>query len=336
MVKLDVTALDKEIKRGKVYPIYAVLGEETHLSDAAIRIIKKAVIKDGQEEMSVRKFTSKEASAGEILDALNTVSFFSSSTFVIISDFSKPKKSFVDALSVYAKNPSTSATLMIVAKKADGRTSLMQTISKNGCIVECKPLYADKVPFWINMEVKRRGKNISLESAKFLSDMIGNDLAQISQAIERLVLFIGKRESIDLSDIEQAIAETHQRTIFELTDAVGQRKLAKAVSLLHNILENGGIPVITLSMLARHFRILSKAKEVAGRLSSKGDMAKYLGVHPYYADNYIGQSKNFSKNELRRSFRILHRCDRSIKSSRLPREIILERAIIALVEKNDG
>ena len=85
--------------------------------------------------------------------------------------------------------------------------------------------------------------------------------------------------------------------------------------------------------LDKLLRILAKAKEIAGRAGDRAEVARYIGVNPYYAANYVKQSKNFSRSELRGSFAVLHRCDREVKSSRLPRERILERAIVALVEK---
>ena len=102
---------------------------------------------------------------------------------------------------------------------------------------------------------------------------------------------------------------------------------------MHNIMENAASPVMIVTMLARHFRILIKAKEVMGRMNGQGELAKYLGVHPFFLQNYLNQSKNFSNSELRRSFGILHRCDREIKSSRVVRERILERALFKLIGK---
>ena len=129
-----------------------------------------------------------------------------------------------------------------------------------------------------------------------------------------------------------AITETHQRDVFELTDAVGERKLSRALSFLHNLIQNGQPPPLIVHMLARHFRILSKAREIEGRMMDRAEIARYLGVNPFYANNYVRQAKNFSRQELRKSFQKLSRCDREIKSSRLPRERVLERAIISITE----
>lgn len=331
MPKLDITSLDRELRTGRLYPAYVVVGEEGYLAQGAMRLLREKFCGTGADDLSCRSFDAKESNVGEIIDALRTVPFLSSKTLVIIREAEKMQKVLLDALTGYLESPVDTSVLAVVASKLDGRTRFMQLAGKVGAVVECKPLFANKIPLWINMEVKRGGKQISQEAAGFLADMVGGELGQLAQAIERIILYVGDRKIVELSDIEHAIADTHQRTIFELADAVGMRKLPKAVSLLHNILENGGAPVLTLNMLARHFRILSKAKEITGRISNNGEIARYLGVHPFYAMNYMEQAKNFSNGEIRAGFRILHRCDKGLKSSRIPKERILEKALFSLI-----
>ncbi len=332
-MKLDITSLEKEIRGGKIRPAYVVVGEESYLARAAQRIIRDKVCGEKSDDLSYRILSAKETKLDQITDALRTVPFLSPKILVVIRDAEKLKKGVQETLVDYLESPVDTSVLVVIASKLDGRTKFMQLAGKVGAIVECKPLYANKVPYWINIEIRRGGKQISQEAAKFLADMVGNDLGQIAQAIDRVSLYVGDRKLIELSDIEHAIAETHQRTIFELTDAVGERKISKALSHLHNILENGGAPVLALNMLARHFRILSKAKEISGRMSDKAQVAKYLGVNPFFATNYMNQANNFSKGELRDGFRILHRCDRTLKSSRIPKERVLEKALFNIIKK---
>lgn len=333
MPKLDITSLDRELRADKVRPSYVIVGQEAYLAQGAMRLIREKVCGTSSDDLSCRSFIAKEAKPADVIDTLRTVPFLSSRVLVIVRDAEAMPKDLIEAISAYIERPVDTSVLAVVGSKIDGRTRLMQVAADHGAVVECKPLYADRVPDWINIEVKKNGKQISREAARFLADMVGNDLGQLAQAIDRIILYVGDKKTVDLSDIEHSIAETHQHTIFELTDAVGERRLSKAVSLLNNILENGGAPVLTLNMLARHFRILSKAKEISGRMRDKAEIAKYLGVHPFYAANYMNQAKNFSSAELKSGFRTLHRCDRSLKSSRIPKERILEKALFEIIKK---
>ncbi len=337
MPRLDITALERELAQGKLRPAYILAGEESYLAQVALGMIKDAAMTCGTQEMSIFTFSARDASADEVLGSLRTVPLLGGRPLAILRDGGElakaGRKVLLDALTGYMEEPVDSSTLVAVAEKLDGRTRFAQLAAKNGAVVECKPLFDDKLPSWIGIEVRRRKRQISHEAARFLADLTGNDLGQLTQAIERVILYAGDRAALELKDIEEAVADTHQRDIFDLTNAVGERSLSKALSYLHNLLENGQPPPLILHMLARHFRLLSKAKEISGRVNDRTEAASYLGVNPFYAKDYIEQARNFSKGELRESFRALYRCDREIKSSRLPRERVLERAIMAIAQK---
>lgn len=337
MPRVDITALDRDLRQGKVAPVYVILGEEPYLAQSALKMIKGVLSAAEGSEFSLTTFSARDADPESVIGALRTVPMMGGRPVVVLRDGEnlgkEGRKKLLDALTAYVDSPLDTSSLIIYAAKLDGRLKLVQQAAKRGTVVECKRLYDDKLPSWIGMEVKRRGRQMSFEAAKFLAEMVGNDLGQIAGSIERLILYIGDKRLIELSDVEEAVTETHQRDVFELTDAVGQRKLSRALSYLHNLVENGQPPPLILHMLARHFRILSKAREIEGRVMDRSDIARYLGVNPFYVNNYVSQARNFSKLELRRSFQTLHRCDREIKSSRLPRERVLERAIVTITEK---
>lgn len=336
MPKLDITDLDKELRQGAIRPLYAIVGAEHHLALSALRSIQDVVRAKGGDPSSAMTVSAREARADAILTALKTVPLLGGRPLVVIREGEILGKEMLEALAEYAGAPVAASTLVVVAEKIDGRSRFLQAVAKGGAVIECKPLYAEKVPSWINLEVRRQGRQISQEAARFLAEMVGGDLGQLSQAIERIILFVGDRRLLELGDVEEAIAETHQHTVFEFTDAVGTRRWPRALSLLKNLLDNGESPVMVLAMLARHFRILSKAKEVTGRVADNAEMAKYLGINPFFVRNYTGQAKNFSKGELRGAFRLLARCDRELKSSRLGKERILEKALFSLMEQKGG
>lgn len=335
MPKIAPTDAAKELSQGVIRPVYLLAGEESFLVQDCLSLVREAIARVGTDASSILSLSTREADAEKVLSALRTIPLLGGRPLVILQDAEhlSRNKALLEALTEYAASPVESATLVMTAEKFDGRLKIAQLVTKQGAFVECKKLYDDKVPSWVGMQVKRRARAISQKAAEFLAEMVGNDLGQIIQSIDRLILYIGDRPTIELADVEAVVADTHQRDVFALTDAVGQKKVARALSYLQNLLENGQPPPLIVHMLARHFRILAKAKEIASRGAERGEMARYIGVNPYYLDNYLAQARNFSRLELKRSFAVLHRCDRESKSSRMPRARVLERAILDLTQK---
>lgn len=330
MPKLDITALDAELRSNKLRPIYLVVGPEMHLRRTAVQMITQTVLGKDEDSSAKKAFIGKEARSEALYDALHAISMFTRHNFVVVRDGEKVPKDTLEMLTKYAVAPAEGAVLLIDAEKLDGRSKFMRTMEKGAAVVECKLLYANQLPSWINMEARRKGKKISMEAARFLGDMVGSDLGQLSQALERVSLYVGNRQLIELRDIEEAVVETAQRTVFELGDAIGSRKVDRAIAILSNLIEAGQSPVFILSMISRHVRILIKAREIGNRVQDTREISRYLGVHPFFAKNYVTQANNFSAQELRRFFNALARCDRSLKSSRLPRERILEKLLFEL------
>jgi len=332
MPRIDIVNLIKELGRGQLRPIYIIVGQEAHLALAALGEIRGAVQRLGSDAVSATSFTGREVKAETVLGNLKTVPMLGGRPLVVIREGEDLSKANQDILAEYIGKPIDSSTLVIMAEKLDGRGRLMQAAAKGAAVIECKPLYIDKVPYWINSEVKKRGRTISQQAAEMMATMIGTDLGELSQAIERVILYAGERKMLNDKDVAAAIAETHQYRVFDFADAVGSRNWPKAFALLSNLVENGQSPVFVLAMLARHFRILLKAREATGKMEP-GRIASYIGVHPYFAKGCIAQSKNFSAGELRAAFRIMHRCDRELKSSPVPKERIMERALFELMGK---
>ena len=196
-------------------------------------------------------------------------------------------------------------------------------------VVECKKLYPRQVASWLNMEVKNLGLALSREAAKFLVDSVGTDLGALSQALEKLFLSGSKKGLIQLEDVETVVANTAQRNVFELTNAIGEKKPQAAVGILENILDQGEEPLKALALISRHFRLLARAQDILAKTGGENspDFARQLKVHPFFAKDYARQARTFKKGRWQNRFERLQACDRALKSSRLKPQFVLEKLI---------
>ncbi|MFH1873678.1 MAG: DNA polymerase III subunit delta [Pseudomonadota bacterium] len=328
-MKLDIVKLDQELRENNIRPLYIIVGEENYLAHSSLKRIEKSIFGNESNELARTVLDGQGFSQAAFLQALQSMPMFGNKTLVIVRDADKISKEKLENLLPHLEKISSATTAIFMAAKLDGRSRFMQVCAKNiqTAIIECKPLYANQVASWINMEMRHFQKQIAQDAAGFLADIVGSDLGQLMQAMERISLFVGLKKLVELADVEEAIAETTQRSVFELTDAIGNKDKARALSVLHNLMEYGASPVLILNMIARHFRILIKAKEVIGK-GSERELASYLGVNSFFVRNYLNQAQKYSITELKAKFSDLCFRDRQIKSSRLPRERILEQLII--------
>lgn len=333
---ISIADLDRELRGGKLHSAYLVTGEEMNLLRSSVRLLKEKILGDSvNDQLSFYEFDSSDCKLENIDSALRTVSFLTSRKLILIRASEKLSADISDMLIDFIEKPIPETFLIVYAPKIDARSSLFKALSKHGRSVECKPLTGQSLVTWINVEARALKKNIAKDAADLMAELSGGDLDQIANSLERLALYVGSNNLISRNDVEEVVAETHQKQIFALTDAVAEKNLQMALKRLSQVSDGGTPDVVVLAMLARHFRILSKAREVAGKINDAPALAQYIGAHPFYAKNYVRQSMNFSASELRRVFAKLYKCDRDLKGgTKLSKGLVLEKIVVDIVRNS--
>lgn len=238
---------------------------------------------------------------------------------VLIRNAHELKKGESDRLAeLLSKIPETT-DLIITAEKSDGRTAFWQAVSKAAKVREFKPLDSREAPRWITEEAAQAGYRIRFEAAQWIAAAVGSDLTALQSTLEKLYLLKGDQKEITLADVESAVTAVSWKNIFELTESVGVRNLGRALDLFRKMEESGESPIAMISLLGRHFRILSKVKE--------GDSA---GVSPYFLGNYQKQAGQFDAGRLAEKREKIFQADWALKSSPIDSNLLFERLLMDL------
>lgn len=330
MPKLKFEEAERMLSRGRLFSVYLICGPEHYLSRLIVEKIR--AVYHAETGAEVERYSARGLDAVEVFDGLKTLPMWSKGRLVIIDEASQLAPKAKELLLNYLKSPSPSSVLVLVASKFDGRSSLYKAVGKNGAVIEIDTIYENQMPFWINRECVNRGYKISQEAAHFMTELVGTNLSAMAGAVEKIILYIGPKKVIDLKDVETVLSDTSQKSIFDLTGAVGSRDLCRAENRLGNLLRNNENPVVVVNMLARHWRILLRAKELMERgFTSERELARELSVHPFFVREYVSQSRGFTRERLIKGLKTLWDSDVAVKSSKLPKEAILHRLVIDLV-----
>ena len=105
-----------------------------------------------------------------------------------------------------------------------------------------------------------------------------------------------------------------QSSIFALTDAVGEGDRNLAIELTHALLDQGEEPIRIVAMLSRHLQILVRAKDLEQQQLPAGEIAKRLGVAPYFLTGYRNQAKGQAASVLWQKLSRILAADSRVKS----------------------
>jgi DNA polymerase-3 subunit delta len=321
-----------EVARGKIAPIYCLSGER-YLVDAAHAAIRAAVLAEAGPAAGFNhdSFDLKEAGLGPCLATARTLPMMAKRRLVVGKAIDQVKADQLEALVEYVADPNPSTCLVLVGDKVDVRFKAFVALRKAGFLHTFAPLRDQALAGWLRTEARARKIDLQPDAAQALSDLAGPELGRLSQALDQLALYAGGR-AITLDDVEELIAETRQRNVFELTKAIGAGDVPRALGLLANMLRNREPALRIQFMLARQMRQIWRAKELAAAGASRNEIASGVGMSPYFLDDVLIPAKRMSRAALARAFERLYQSDQALKSSRVDDDLIVSRLVQSLAE----
>jgi len=310
-------------------PVYYIHGEESCLLDGFVDDVKKAVLTTGFESMNYHVYYGESLDVTEALTEAKTMPAFSDKRLLVIKDASSLRIGQKEALQDYLLDPSPWSVLVFVSnKKKPGLTGkFASALRAKGEVIFLKSS-PSKAGSWIAGEVRACGKVISPEASRRLTGLTGGSLTALKSELEKIILFVGDKKTIELSDVSEAGLDVKADNIFDLTDAIGARDLKKAYYLYEKLSTEH--PLMITGAIARQIRVLLNVKTCIRDGLSPKMTASAAKVPPYYLDKYKKSASLFTIKELKRAIGCLFETNLNLKGSGLPEDVIMTDLIMRL------
>lgn len=187
-------------------------------------------------------------------------------------------------------------------------------------IVSFPKLHSGRLKFWIKERFKEKERTITESAMNLLSEGTGEDISLLLSEIEKITLFCDKKW-LKEDDISPILCKNPNKDIFDLLDAIGERKM-DALSICNNLLFYGASPSYILFMIEKRMREIFSLKD--GIKEEKMQDWQYRKTCSY--------ERLFLKDEAYSIFSKLAECDLKLKLySSNSKTIILLNLIYELV-----
>ncbi len=319
-------SLNEDIKSGQFKSIYLLYGEERYLKRQYRQRMVKAMSPDG-DNLNYSYFEGKGSVVSEIIGVSETLPFFSDYRLIVIEDsgfFKNASGDFAD----YVKNLPETTRILFVESEIDKRNKLYKVVKDKGRIVEFGIQNEAALIPWIGNMFQKNEKSIDNRTAKYLMEQVGTDMERLSSEIEKLICYAWDNQSITTSDIDQLCAPQIQNQIFQMVDAVAEKKQKKALEFYYDLIALKEPPLKILALLARQFRIMLEVKSVEGQGYGNQEIASKVGVSPYFMKKYLQQTRSFSYQQLRDILEEVVITEHAIKSGYLNEKLGVELFIV--------
>ena len=344
---------------GPLKPGYVLAGDEIFLQERCRQSVLKAFV-----PLDLRDFCLSELDLGtnsifEILDRAQTPSLMAPFQVVFVRNVRQlytrgAKKDEFAALDRYFRSPNPQALLVFVADfiriPSDARRMdmddknrferLTETLGEHCGMVELARVNEEDAMRWVVSTTQEAGTRFEPDAARELVDSLGADMMMIASEVEKLLLYTLGRGKITLGDVETMVLGAKQRSLYELTDAISSRNCARALALLHGLLNSSDAgedsAIGHLYMLARTFRqmLVILEKNVRDQRAIWQALWQGFRIPPFAADDLIRQARRYkSRRDLTRALRLIARADLELRSSPPDKRLVLERLVYDLASE---
>lgn len=290
-------SLNEDLKTGKFKQIYFLYGEENYLKRQYRDRLTKALIPEG-DTMNYAYYEGKGINVKEIIDLSETMPFFAERRLIVVENSGFFKNASPE-LADYLKDLPEMTYMIFVESEVDKRGKLYKAVKDKGRVVELSKQDEKTLMLWILSNVKREGKKTTESAVRYLLSKCGTDMENLQKEMEKLFCYTLDKDTIEIADIEEICTTQITNQIFEMVNAVAEKKQKKALELYYDLLALKEPPMRILYLLSRQFRLLMEVKELAGSGYSKKDIASIAGLHPFVTGKYVEQAKAFRMMELR-------------------------------------
>jgi len=345
--------------KGSLRPGYVLAGDEVFLLDRCRSAVLKAFVPPDLKDFCLSDMDLSGTSIFEVLDRAQTPSLMAPFQVIFVRNVRQlytrgAKKEEFAALERYFRSPNPQALIIFVADflripsdlrrmEMDDKNRfdrLTETLGEYCGMVELARVNEEDAMRWVAAAAQDAGARVDPDAARELVDALGADMMCIASEMEKLLLYTLGRGRITLGDVETMVLGAKQRSLYELTDAISSHDKARALALLHGLLNSSDAgedsAIGHLYMLARTFRQMLVILEKNVRDSRAIWQALWQGFRmpPFAADDLIRQARRYkSRRELTRALRLVARADVELRSSPPDKRLVLERLVYELASE---
>ena len=363
------------------HPLALVCGDD----DFAVKTRAKQLFQQWSAELGGLDHETIDATAGnagealtmlgKLREALNTLPFFGGGKVVWLRDCNflgeertASAAAVTETLGEISEELKKFAwqnvRLLISAGKVDKRKVFYKTLDKIGKVelfeawsMEDKD-WADHAEAAALAAFKQKQKAVSPEALAELINRVGPNPRQLETEVEKLSLFVGEKNRIELPDVTAICSRNKTARAFALGDALGDRNLPALLRRLDEELWEtkfdkdkseigllyGLISKVRAMLFLREMLREGWIKEVRDYNSFKAQLERVpadklpadrkfnpLALNPYVLYKALGQAKKYSSAELVNAMEILLRCNQRLVSSGLDEALVLQQALVQIV-----
>ncbi|MEA3314010.1 MAG: DNA polymerase III subunit delta, partial [Caldisericota bacterium] len=233
-----------------------------------------------------------------------------------------------EAQRIYLLTVPSSSVLIIMSKSSKKFETVKKfVIEKDSVFIREYSVSSDILKTWIKSRCTENGKEISGDAVRELLIRCSGDLFLLLSEIKKLALFIGDNKKIEKSDVEEIVEYTLEPKVFNLIDAIMERRKGVALKMFDELLtENKTADGMVLSMLLKTLSQVIFIKELMATTTSRSafstnSLSRRFGIKRFAVSKMLSFAKKNQMSQFLEAFHRLEEIDIKSKTGEVDRPL---------------
>jgi DNA polymerase-3 subunit delta len=320
--------------------IITIYGEVPELIEKKASEMIDKYLDAPKDDFNFIKYNLYESDLAPIIEESLTMPFFSDKKVVLVQNAyvftgEKAPKELnhnIDQLMKFIEKYDGETLIIFEVNhaKLDERKKVVKSLKKHAQIIKIEQMSEEELKNWIKSQLHENYKDIKQDALELILELTGVNFNVIKQEIEKLILFLGERTTINKQDVHQIVNRSLEQNVFLLTEYIQKNKKTEAIQLVKDLTAMKEEPIKLLALVTSNYRLFYQSKILGQKGYSGQQIAKTINVHPYRVKLALNQARHYQLESL---LNIIDNCaetDYKLKSSYMDKQLILELFILSL------
>lgn len=325
-------------------PLHLVKGSEDSLRGAAVVDLIEKLVGTGDRGLMVDEFSGPDQELVAAVAAAQTPAFLTERRVVVVrhaAQFSKTDD--VAPLIAYLADPVPTTSLVLVWEVVPGSGDRLSTVPKKlveaiksaGGVTIATDVggSAKAKASWLEEQLAAASVRLDRHAVAMVADALGEEVGALEGLLAKLAAAYGEGASLGAEEVRPHLGKAGGVPPWELTDAIDTGDTARALELLHRMLDGGGRhPLQLMATLQAHYSRMLRL-DGAGVRNEK-QAAELLGMKgsTFPAKKALNQGAKLGHSGVRRAVTLMAEADVTLRGGgrSWPGELVLDVLVARL------
>lgn len=342
MPYISENELKKQIKNLTFKNFYFLFGQEKYLIKHYCQKLTESILNANINDFNLKTILGENFDVDSFEESVETLPFLSPCKCIVVQDLdieelgSENMKKLKEILSNLPDQTTlifAYSTLDFDVKKASKWRTFLKYLENYAVLIEFKKMSKSELSAQLVTWAHKLNKDLSTKNAQKLIDCCGDNLLDLKNELKKISSFSESSE-ISSEDIDSLVTKKLEANVFDLTKAISQKNLKKALKILDFLINKKEEPIAILSLIASSYIDMYRVKACNNSFSAIKEIPKYFDYKrkEFRLDIANNSSFNLPIDKIRDNIKNLIDADLAIKSSNTDKKIILEKTIVKLLQ----